>query len=156
MIKRIWQRMENNPKTAPLLQFVKFGLVGISNTAISYGIEMLCYYVLFANVAWADNTRIVITSVLAFLISVTHSYYWNNRYVFGSGTRKTALQHLRAYLKTVVCYGVTGLVISPLMKMWLSGMGVPYWIASLGSLVVTIPLNFIMNKLWAFRPQSNH
>lgn len=156
MIKHIWQRMENNPKTAPLLQFVKFGLVGISNTAISYGIEMLCYYVLFANVAWEDNTRIVITSVLAFLISVTHSYYWNNRYVFGSGTRKTALQHLRAYLKTVVCYGVTGLVISPLMKMWLSGMGVPYWSASLGSLVVTIPMNFIMNKLWAFRPQSNH
>ena len=156
MIKRIWQRMENNPKTAPLLQFVKFGLVGISNTAISYGIEMLCYYVLFANVAWADNIRIVITSVLAFLISVTHSYYWNNRYVFGTGTRKTALQHLRAYLKTVVCYGVTGLVISPLMKMRLSSMGVPYWIASLGSLVVTIPLNFIMNKLWAFRPQNNH
>lgn len=156
MIKRIWQRMENNPKTAPLLQFVKFGLVGVSNTAISYGIEMLCYYVLFANVAWADNIRIVITSVLAFLISVTHSYYWNNRYVFGTGTRKTALQHLRAYLKTVVCYGVTGLVISPLMKMRLSSMGVPYWIASLGSLVVTIPLNFIMNKLWAFRPQSNH
>lgn len=156
MIRRIWQRMENNPKAAPLLQFVKFGLVGISNTAISYGIEMLCYYVLFANVAWADNVRIVITSVLAFLISVTHSYYWNNRYVFGSGTRKTALQHLRAYLKTVVCYGVTGLVISPLLKMWLSGMGVPYWIASLGSLVVTIPLNFIMNKLWAFYPQSNH
>ena len=156
MIRRIWQRMENNPKTVPLLQFVKFGLVGISNTAISYGIEMLCYYVLFANVAWADNVRIVITSVLAFLISVTHSYYWNNRYVFGNGTRKTALQHLRAYLKTVVCYGVTGLVISPLLKLWLSGMGVPYWIASLGSLVVTIPLNFIMNKLWAFRPQSNH
>lgn len=156
MIRRIWQRMENNPKTAPLLQFVKFGLVGISNTVISYGIEMLCYYVLFANVAWADNVRIVITSVLAFLISVTHSYYWNNRYVFGTGTRKTALQHLRAYLKTVVCYGVTGLVISPLLKLWLSGMGVPYWIASLGSLVVTIPLNFIMNKLWAFRPQSNH
>lgn len=39
-------------KTAPLLQFVKFGLVGVSNTAISYGIEMLCYYVLFAKINW--------------------------------------------------------------------------------------------------------
>ena len=155
MIRRIWQRMENNPKTVPLLQFVKFGLVGISNTAISYGIEMLCYYVLFANVAWADNVRIVITSVLAFLISVTHSYYWNNRYVFGTGTRKTALQHLRAYLKTVACYGVTGLVLAPVLKMYVSGLGVPYWLASLGSLVITIPLNFLLNKFWAFRKSTD-
>ena len=36
-------------KLAPLIQFIKFGLVGVSNTAISYGVEMLCYYVLFKN-----------------------------------------------------------------------------------------------------------
>lgn len=155
MIRRLWQQLESNPKTAALLQFVKFGLVGVSNTAISYGIEMLCFYVLFAHVTWSENIRIAVTSVLAFIISVTHSYYWNNRYVFGNGTRKTARQHLCAYLKTVVCYGATGLILAPLMKMWLSGLGVPYWIASLVTLIVTIPLNFVMNKLWAFRSRNS-
>ena len=59
-------------------------------------------------------------------------------------------EHLKAYLKTVVCYGITGLVLSPIIKVLLSNVGVPYYIASLGSLVITIPLNFVLNKFWAF------
>ena len=136
---------------AALLQFVKFGIVGVSNTAISYGIEMLCYYVLFVNVPWSKSVRILATSVLAFVVSVTNSYYWNNRYVFGSGTKKTVRQHLTAYLKTVACYGVTGLLLAPAIKVYVTAIGVPYWLSSLGALVVTIPLNFILNKFWAFR-----
>ena len=136
---------------AALLQFVKFGIVGVSNTAISYGIEMLCYYVLFVNVPWSESVRILATAVLAFVVSVTNSYYWNNRYVFGSGTKKTVRQHLTAYLKTVACYGVTGLLLAPAIKVYVTALGVPYWLSSLGALVVTIPLNFILNKFWAFR-----
>lgn len=136
---------------AALLQFVKFGIVGVSNTAISYGIEMLCYYVLFVNVPWSESVRILATSVLAFVVSVTNSYYWNNRYVFGSGTKKTVRQHLTAYLKTVACYGVTGLLLAPAIKVYVTALGVPYWLSSMGALVVTIPLNFIFNKFWAFR-----
>lgn len=135
---------------ASIVQFVKFGLVGVSNTLISYGIEMLCYYVLFVHVGWAEQVRIVVTSVLAFVVSVTNSYYWNNRYVFGSHERKSWQQHAKVYGKTVICYGVTGLVMAPALKLWMSGLGVPYWLASLGSLIVTIPLNFLLNKLWAF------
>ena len=33
----------------------------------------------------------------------------------------------------------------------LVGRDVPYYLASLGSLVVTIPLNFVLNKFWAFK-----
>ena len=44
------------------MQFIKFGLVGVSNTAINYGIEMLGYYVLFAN--WADSFLLVILRAL--------------------------------------------------------------------------------------------
>lgn len=154
----------DNKKLAPIIQFIKFGLVGVSNTAISYGTEMLCYYLLFKNSdfnltvkllsllsieASVKSIRIVYTSILAFIISVTNSYYWNNRFVFKSGNRMFK-EHLKAYLKTVVCYGITGLVLSPIIKVLLSNAGVPYYIASLGSLVITIPLNFVLNKFWAF------
>lgn len=133
-----------------LLQFIKFGLVGVSNTLISYGIEMLCYYVLLVNVTWGENVRIAVTSVLAFAVSVTNSYYWNSRYVFKSGVRKTIREHAAAYLRTVACYGVTGLILSPALKMLAGSFGVPYWLSSLGTLVITIPLNFVLNKFWAF------
>lgn len=138
-----------------ILQFIKFGIVGVSNTAISFGIEMLCYYVLFVNVAWPDNVRIMLTSILAFAVSVTNSYFWNSCYVFHDSTCRSLSEHARAYLKTVACYGVTGLVLAPSLKMYISGLGIPFWLASLCSLIVTIPLNFLLNKFWAFR-KTNH
>ena len=134
-----------------VIQFVKFGIVGVSNTAISFGIEMLCYYVLFVHVSWPENVRIMVTSVLAFIISVTNSYYWNSRYVFAAGPHYSFSQHIVSYLKTVACYGITGLVLAPILKMYISGLGIPYWLASLCTLIVTIPLNFLLNKFWAFR-----
>lgn len=141
----------SDPKFSGLIQFVKFGIVGLSNTAISYGIDMLCYYVILAPMAWSSNVKIIVANVLAFVISVTNSYYWNNRYVFGSGERKTAVQHLAAYLRTVMCYAFTGLLLAPALRVWMNDLGLPYWLSGLACLVVTIPLNFVMNKFWAFR-----
>lgn len=140
----------SDPKFSGLIQFVKFGIVGLSNTVISYGIDMLCYYVILAPMAWPSNVKIIVASVLAFVISVTNSYYWNNRYVFSSGERKTLLQHLLAYVRVVVCYAFTGLLLAPALRVWMNDLGLPYWLSGLACLVVTIPLNFVMNKFWAF------
>jgi len=127
-----------------LVQFIKFGLVGVSNTAISYGTEMLLYYVILSEVLWTEKTVIAVTSAIAFFVSVTNSYYWNNRYVFHSTGKKDVRYHLLTYIKTVLCYGVTGLVMAPAMKMWLTDHGVPLWLGSLGTMIITIPLNFIL------------
>ena len=37
-----------------VVQFIKFSLVGVSNTLISYAIEMVCYYVLLRNVQFTS------------------------------------------------------------------------------------------------------
>ena len=145
---------------------MKFGLVGVSNTLVAYAVEMLCYYVLFTDPAWARpaglpaalgltmSRRILWTNVLAFVISVTHSYLWNSRFVFKkTGGRRTPAEHARAYARTVACYALTGLILAPWLKTVLSATptpGIPYWLASLLTLLVTIPLNFVMNKFWAF------
>ena len=154
-----------NEKLSSLIQFIKFGLVGVSNTAISYGIEMLCYYVLFKNTKFigilnllallgistdGNNVKIVITTIIAFVVSVSNLYFWNNRYVFGSG-KKSFSEHFKTYFKTFACYGITGLILSPIIKILLTKISVPFFIASLGALVITIPLNFVMNKFWAFK-----
>lgn len=154
-----------NEKLSSLIQFIKFGLVGVSNTAISYGIEMLCYYVLFKNTNFigilnllallgistdGNNVKIVITTIIAFVVSVSNSYFWNNRYVFGSG-KKSFSEHFKTYFKTFACYAITGLILSPIIKILLTKISVPFFIASLGALVITIPLNFVMNKFWAFK-----
>ena len=48
-------------------------------------------------------------------------------------------------------YALTGIILSPIIKIWLSGMGMPYYLSSILSMAVTIPLNFVMNKFWAYR-----
>ena len=151
MLKEKLHALENNPKLAPLIQFIKFGLVGVSNTLISYAVEMLCYYVLFARVGWSENTKIIVTYLLSFIISVTNAYYWNSRHVFAKEGVQSFRQRFVTYLKTVGCYALTGLLLAPWLKTLLVAHGVAYWLASLLTLLVTIPLNFLMNKLWAFK-----
>ena len=142
-------------RLAPLVQFAKFGLVGVSNTAISYAIEMVGYYVVFAGVSWPERVRIAVVTAIAFAVSVLNSYYWNNRYVFKDAERKTFRDHMKALLKMAACYALTGLVLAPILKVWIHERGVAYWLASLLTLVVTVPLNFLLNKLWAFRKEKN-
>lgn len=152
-------------RLAPLVQFIKFGLVGVSNTLISYAVEMLGYYVLFSRgmfadvAAWlkvdAEQALVVAVTLLSFVISVTNAYYWNSRYVFRSGGKRTAAQHARAYLRTAACYALTGLFLSPALKLWMGSAGIPFWAASLLTLIVTIPLNFVLNKFWAFAKKDD-
>ena len=158
---------------ALVVQFIKFGLVGVSNTAISYGVDQLFYYVVFRDSAMEEKLKITIVSALAFFVSVTNSYFWNNRFVFKSENRKSVGQHLYAYFKTVLCYALTGLVLAPAIKIWLSdvtmpaalvsrlpsflfaeGGKLPYWVLSIVPLIVSIPLNFVLNKFWAFRSRE--
>ena len=163
------EKTEKKGLGATLIQFIKFGLVGVSNTAISYGIDQLFYYVVLRHSAMEEKLKITIVSALAFFVSVTNSYFWNNRFVFKSENRKSVGQHLYAYFKTVICYALTGLVLSPAIKIWLrdvtlpaslvsrlpsflvaEGGKMPYWILSIVPLIVSIPLNFVLNKFWAF------
>lgn len=144
-LRALWR----HPRLAGLVQFIKFGLVGVSNTLISYAVENGCYY--WALAALSEGPRVIWANVLAFVISVTNSYYWNNRFVFRRGERLNLRAHLKTYLKTVACYGVTGLLLGPALKLLLTGWGVPYYLGSLLTLIVTIPLNFVLNKFWAYR-----
>ena len=163
-LQGLMARLEQG-KLAPLVQFIKFGLVGVSNTLITYAVEMLGYYVLFVRSSFAgivaalgalgiaatgEQMRVIVVTLLSFVISVTNSYYWNSRYVFKSGKKRSLREHAGAYLRTVACYALTGILLSPAIKLWLGNIGIPFWAASLMSLIVTIPLNFVMNKFWAF------
>lgn len=163
-LQGVLARLEQG-KLAPLMQFVKFGLVGVSNTLITYAVEMLGYYVLFVRMSFAEivemlgtlgiaatgeQVRVIMVTLLSFVISSTNSYYWNSRYVFKSGHKRSLREHAGAYLRMAACYAFTGILLSPAIKLWLGNIGIPFWAASLMSLIVTIPLNFIMNKFWAF------
>jgi len=148
-MKKVFLQLWNNPRLASLVQFIKFGIVGVSNTAISYVVENAGFYWLFASMS--ESPRVWAANLLAFFISVTNSYYWNNRFVFRKGEKQSLNTHLKAYLKTAACYALTGLILGPALKLLLTDWGIPYYLGSLMTLIITIPLNFLLNKFWAFR-----
>ncbi|MBQ6348175.1 MAG: GtrA family protein [Clostridia bacterium] len=133
-----------------LVQFVKFGLVGVTNTAVSYVVNILVLKLLQPyHLSW----DYVAGNVVAFLLSVLWSFYWNNKYVFRKGEgQKRNLG--KALLKTYVAYGLTGIVLANVLSwVWINVFGISKYVAPLINLVISIPLNFIINKFWAFRTQ---
>ena len=131
-----------------LVQFVKFGVVGLTNTIISYVLNVLVLLALKPyNVSW----DYVAGNVIAFVLSVLWSFYWNNKYVFSveDGRKRNIWA---ALLKTYIAYGFTGIVLSNVLSyVWIHVLGISKFIAPLLNLVISIPLNFIINKLWAFK-----
>src|SRR5574344_865467 len=73
-----------------LAQFIGFGIVGVTNTAISFAVySLLVKFVPF----FAEGKNYILASVIAFVVSVTNSFIWNNKYVFkkGEGESRSAL-----------------------------------------------------------------
>jgi putative flippase GtrA len=126
-----------------LIQFIKFGIVGLSNTAISYIIYAALVYL---------GLYYIIASVIAFVLSVLNSFFWNNKYVFKPGNDQQKRNLWGALLKTYISYAFSGLILSNiLLYFFVEILHISEYIAPLLGLVITIPLNFIMNKKWAFK-----
>lgn len=137
-----------------IIQFIKFGIVGVSNTFIGFSTEMFFYYIVFSIVEMPENIKIVISSGIAFFVSATNSYFLNSKYVFQPG-KKTIYAHIKSYTKSIFSYGLTGLVISPILKIVIVTYIINYyWLASIISLFISIPINFVMNKFWAFKKEA--
>lgn len=62
-------------------QFIKFGMVAVSNTIISYMIYLACLR-LMERYGMFSQVDYLISSLIAFFISVLWSFYWNNKFTF--------------------------------------------------------------------------
>ena len=74
--------------------------------------------------------------------------FWNKRYVFREG-RETSSR--KAFSKMFVCYGITYLLSMFLMNVLVNTFHVHSVIAPILRLLLTVPLNFVANKLWVFK-----
>ncbi len=132
------------------LQFVKFGIVGVSNTVVSYVIYVgtllgLQKAGLFPKVDYQ------IATFVAFVLSVLWSFYWNNKMVFvvEEGQSRNMWKTL---LKTYVSYSFTGLFLNWLLGFfWVDIVGISKMLSPIINLLVSVPINFLINKFWAFK-----
>lgn len=119
-------------------QFIKFAIVGISNTLLSLAI----YYILVL-----IGVNYILSYVVAFALSVLNAYYWSRKYVFKHSELNKVNQLARVYIS----YGFTFMLSTGLLLLMVDVLRISELIAPLINLSVTMPLNYLLNKFWAFR-----
>ena len=124
-----------------IFQFVKFGIVGVSNTAIS----LIVYYIIY----WINPEWYMIGNIAGWVISVSNAFFWNNRYVFKSQSEGMR-QLLKRIGKTYLSYGATFLMSTACLYVEVDILPWSAIICPIINLVLTIPLNFLLNKFWTF------
>ena len=109
--------MEENKKEGFLdvfIQFIKFGLVGVSNTIVSGVIYFLLNTVILPGV-W------IVASVVSWVISVLWAYFMQNIFVFKEDRNKEHRVWWQTLIKTYMTYAFTGLILNNiLLFLWVN------------------------------------
>ena len=124
-------------------QFLKFCLVGLSNTIITYGF----YYALtFLGFPY------VVANTIGFFIGMVNAFYWNNKFVFKIQEKRNIFI---TFIKMILVYSSTGIILSNiLLYVFIEKIQLSKYIAPAIILTITIPLNFILNKFWCFKTNN--
>lgn len=132
-----------------ITQFIKFGIVGGINTVLTYAITNGGYYFL--------HIHEQIANAIAFLITVFISFMLNGKFVFKENKETGEKRSFwKALLKVYASYSITSLFLTAiLLYIEEDVLSIPLYIATLMNLCITIPINFILNKFWAYRDKNN-
>ncbi len=152
-----------------ILQFIKFALVGVSNTLISEGIYAILIFF---------RVHYIPASFTGFSLSVINAYYWNQKYVFKENADGKKRVWWKVFCKTYIAYFWGYLVTAALLAFWIDILKigrfltpVAKWFADRGlerldeqfcgnlvaaglNLLITVPMNYIINKYWAYRQKK--
>lgn len=127
-----------NDLNALFNQFVKFGIVGLSNVLV----QLAVYYLLI----YAD-VHYIIAYIISFITSVLNAYFWNNRYVFNNSDST----FWNKFIKVYISYFITFLLSTVLLYLWVDVLELSKIIAPIINIFITTPINFVLNKSWAFK-----
>ncbi len=121
-----------------LAQIIKFGCVGVINTMVSYVVTVFCVFL---------GLHLLVSNAVAFIISTACAFILNYLFVFSPRPC-----WWKGLIKSYCSYAFTGIGLnSALLYLLSTVLGVSEYLSPLLVLVVTIPCNFLLNKLWAFK-----
>ncbi|HEY7892546.1 MAG TPA: GtrA family protein [Solirubrobacteraceae bacterium] len=124
-----------------VLQFLKFGIVGISNTLLFFAVYFLLLKVF---VIWY-----VAASGIGFMVGATNGFILNRRWTF-NGHVGDALTPLRW-----IVVQSAGLAVNlGLVYLFVDDVGMEQLLGQVPATVIVTVLTFIANRAWTFRGHS--
>lgn len=128
------------------VQFIKFGMVGVTNSIV-----MLAVYYF---VIWINNDLYLLGNLLGYLLGILNSYILNSKFVFKN--KKNGTSGRSAVIKVYISYGITLALQTILLYIMVNKLSISDSIAPIINIVITTPINFILNKCWAFKSKENN
>lgn len=128
-------------------KLIKFSIVGVSNTIVSY---LIYISVIFLLKYYKFNyiKDYYIANTIAFLISVLWSFLLNNKFVFN----KNKTNNFKDILKSYIAYGFTGLILNNILSyVWVDIYGISKSFSYIINAIISTPINFIIHKIWVFK-----
>jgi putative flippase GtrA len=124
------------------VQLGKFLLVGLSGYAVNLAVFTFSLKVLLVHHLAA--------ATLAFAVAVLNNFWWNRHWTFAARGGHAGFQAARFFAVSVVAF----LIQVTILELLISSAGTPKVAAQAISLVLATPVNFVGNKLWSFRLDS--
>jgi putative flippase GtrA len=125
-------------KPANWMQLFKFGLVGGSGYAVNL--------IVFAVLAEGFGLHHIPAAIGAFGVAVVNNFWWNRHWTFGAGDGHAGFQAARFFAVSVFGLGLN----LALLEFFVSGLELAELPAQALAVALTMPVNFIGNKLWTF------
>lgn len=126
-------------------QFLRFCIVGATNVIASF----IGYYVLL------KLTGVYLAATVAgYIAGMINAYFLNTYFVF-KVKRNSRIQYLYTFLRMTLVYSVTGIGLNYLLILfWVKVIGISDIVAPFINSVIFIPINFVLNKIWSFKPEQ--
>lgn len=142
-------------KNEGLLQFIKFGIVGVANT----GVDWLVFYILVGTILSGSHTT---AKALAFLVAMLNSYLFNTIWTFkkeyqkatGSGAGNSAKSAIfgKFAVVSLVGWGINVFVFSQASAgLSFTLLGKPDLMPLILASGAAIVWNFFANKFWTYK-----
>jgi len=129
-------------KPANWLQLVRFGFVGGLGFVVNLAVYTLCVH--------AIGIDYHLAAIAAWLIAVVNNFVLNRHWTFDAGDGRVHFQAVRFVLVSLVALGFSLLVLMLLVE----AAGVAKVPAQALAVGASMPLNFLGNKLWSFRDET--
>ncbi|KYH30671.1 GtrA-like protein [Clostridium tepidiprofundi DSM 19306] len=116
--------------------FIKFALVGVTNTVISLTIYWLLLKI---------NVNYLVSSTLAYIAGIFNGYILSSKYVFNKTKNiLNAVKFFSTYLSSL-------LINLCLLYIMVNTFKIDKAIAQLPVVIINMVYNYIINKVWTFK-----
>ena len=141
IFKKFWRWFWR--KLMPFHQFIKFSLVGATNTAVDF----ILFYALTRGITWF-SVHYLIANSASFALAITNSYFLNHYWTFN---KRDSEHDLIRYLKFILANVFTLIILQVCLYFLIEHWQVYDLYAKTMLVLISVVSNFFLSKFLVFK-----